>query len=74
MTAIEQEAGPPRPGLPPMRGTRLAGIRDADPHQSRPPCSVQECKWKGAMSWFGVPFCTTHAPRRRPGLPGWERI
>ena len=55
-------------------------VEEAKPApKPRPHCRGKDvndnpCPWKASMTWFGVPFCASHAPRRRHGLGGWERL
>ena len=32
------------------------------------------CRWRAVMAWHSIPFCTLHAPVRRPGIGGWVRL
>lgn len=32
------------------------------------------CTLRAVMAWHRVPFCARHAPKRRAGQPGWERL
>jgi hypothetical protein len=78
MTMTEQD-GPPRPVLP-TNGTGEPAERDVVP---RPFCTAivyddegrrRVCPWRSAMTWHGIPFCASHAPRRTPGLGGWSLL
>ena len=78
---MEREGGPPRHALPHMEGTIQTSDRDAD--RTRPHCRAVTyddegirvpCRWWGVVTWFGIPFCPRHAPARRPGMPGWDRL
>jgi hypothetical protein len=78
MTTIEQEVGPPRVDLPENETVEVPN-RDA----TRPRCRANlfdeegkpvGCHYQSAMTWYGIPFCGNHAPPRRPGAAGWNRI
>jgi len=71
---------PPRPVLPVIRETGGQPGYDVAP---RPYCAAvvydlegepMPCQFRGSMAWHGVPFCANHAPRRIPGMPGWNRL
>lgn len=79
MTTTEREVSPPRVDLPHMRETAEPVDRDA----TRPRCRARlfdekgepvGCHYQSTVAWFGVPFCSNHAPPRRPGTGGWNRL
>lgn len=50
--------------------------------RTRPTCRAlvpaergyRKCDERAVITWYGVPFCFAHAPRRVPGRGGWGRL